>query len=373
MRSSPQSRASRWPLFPAIVVSVALAGCGTLVHTPPTITELAALSSSSESSKPAEPYEITAGPDGNLWFTEIGTRKIGQITPQGVVTEFSDGITGTGDLGGIAQGPDGNLWFTELDGNRIGRITPQGVVTEFSQGIAAGATPFDITAGPDGNLWFTERDGGKIGRITPQGAVTEFSEGISEKQALWGITKGPNGNIWFAEDTFLGEITPQGVITEHPVPASDKSDDSDAGDRDSRASDPSAKADPFSIVSGPDGNIWFANDSTDGVGRMTPRGDVKIFCTSKGFTLITPGPDGNIWGTDADHPGLIRVQPSGHCTTFTRGISTAAEGTDHIDLPAGRSADFDDRGSYPYGIAAGPDGNIWFTELRGNRIGHINP
>ena len=56
---------------------------------------------------------------------------------------------------GIAAGPDGNLWFTEYDGDRIGRITPAGVVTEFSAGITRTATDRDH-GGPDGNLWFTE-------------------------------------------------------------------------------------------------------------------------------------------------------------------------------------------------------------------------
>lgn len=30
-------------------------------------------------------------------------------------------------------------------------------------------------------------------------------------------------------------------------------------------------------------------------------------------------------------------------------------------------------GAYPYGITAGPDGNLWFTEEQGNRIGKITP
>ena len=33
---------------------------------------------------------------------------------------------------GIAAGSDGNLWFTEYTSNKIGRITPAGVITEFS-------------------------------------------------------------------------------------------------------------------------------------------------------------------------------------------------------------------------------------------------
>src|SRR3954469_8907745 len=30
-------------------------------------------------------------------------------------------------------------------------------------------------------------------------------------------------------------------------------------------------------------------------------------------------------------------------------------------------------GATPYGIAAGPDGNLWFTEFNGNRVARITP
>jgi len=62
----------------------------------------------------ARPYQITAGPDGNLWYTGFRDR-IGRMTPLGVVTEFSEGISGGPYLGGITAGPDGNLWFTEYE------------------------------------------------------------------------------------------------------------------------------------------------------------------------------------------------------------------------------------------------------------------
>jgi hypothetical protein len=113
----------------------------------------------------AQPVGIAKGPDGNLWFTEQISNRIGRITPLGVVTEYSSGITTGTLLIGITAGPDGNLWFTEYLGNRIGRITPQGVVTEFSTGITSGADPLFITVGPDGNLWFTEQLGNRIGRL----------------------------------------------------------------------------------------------------------------------------------------------------------------------------------------------------------------
>ncbi|MFZ9669733.1 MAG: virginiamycin B lyase family protein, partial [Solirubrobacterales bacterium] len=105
------------------------------------------------------------GPDGNMWFTELSGNRIGKITPAGVITEYSAGITAGAAPYGIAAGPDGNMWFTERNGNRIGKITPAGVVTEYSAGITAGANPFGIAAGPDGNMWFTQFTGNRIGKV----------------------------------------------------------------------------------------------------------------------------------------------------------------------------------------------------------------
>src|SRR5438445_4888517 len=71
------------------------------------------------------PGDITAGPDGNMWFTESVGNNIGRINPTGVVTEFPV-PTPSSYPAGIARGPDGNLWFTENDANQIGRLTPAG-------------------------------------------------------------------------------------------------------------------------------------------------------------------------------------------------------------------------------------------------------
>ena len=108
------------------------------------------------------PFGITAGPDGNLWFTEFNGNKIGRITTAGVVTEFAVPTADSGPVG-ITAGPDGNLWFTE-ERNNIGRITTAGAITEFAV-PTANSEPFGITAGPDGNLWFTEEGGNNIGQL----------------------------------------------------------------------------------------------------------------------------------------------------------------------------------------------------------------
>src|SRR5260370_27258868 len=57
----------------------------------------------------ANPGWITAGPDGNLWFTDAGTNAIGTINPAThAITEFPI-PTRSANPRGITAGPDGNL------------------------------------------------------------------------------------------------------------------------------------------------------------------------------------------------------------------------------------------------------------------------
>jgi streptogramin lyase len=141
-------------------------------------------------------YDIVAGPDGNMWFTEYGGNSIARITPAGVIREFPV-PTANSAPSGIAVGPDGNLWFTEFNGNSIGQITPAGVVREFAV-PTPGSQPAFIAAGPDGNLWFTEYHGNQIGRITTAGAIVEIAIPTASSAPV-GITAGPDGNVWFTE------------------------------------------------------------------------------------------------------------------------------------------------------------------------------
>src|SRR5258708_39777491 len=71
------------------------------------------------------PFSITAGADGNIWFTETGGNKIGRISLAGAITEFS----APGAPGGITAGPDGALWFTAVGGHKSGRMPAAGVST----------------------------------------------------------------------------------------------------------------------------------------------------------------------------------------------------------------------------------------------------
>jgi streptogramin lyase len=239
-------------------------------------------------------FQVALGPDGAVWFTQEFAAKIGRITPNGQITQFDvpfhHGQGPYAALGpgptDITAGPDGNLWFTEQFAGNIVKMTPQGVFTEYPIPTPL-VIPTMITAGPDGNLWFIEARfgagpdvGNRIGRITPDGVITEFP--IPTPDAYAGdITVGPDGNIWFTElrGDKIGRITPEGVITEFSLPPG---------------------RGPEGIATGPDGDLWFTERFVNKLGRMTPEGVLlgQIPVPHAGPAFITAGPDNRMYFTE---------------------------------------------------------------------------
>jgi streptogramin lyase len=178
---------------------------------------------------------ITVGPDGNAWFPYTYVNGdgsplnggmnsfLGRFTPAGQFTSFAvptvDAfrrfVFATSGHSAITAGPDGNLWFTENSPGKVGKITTAGILTEYPL-ASTFAAPSIITQGADGNLWFTETAAGKIGRITPAGAIAEFTtpRGPVYNAAPFGITAGSDGNLWYTDySSGLGSVTPTGVVT----------------------------------------------------------------------------------------------------------------------------------------------------------------
>jgi len=164
--------------------------------------------------------------------------------------------------------------------------------------------------------------------------ISEFGAGLSLGVGLHGITSGPDGNIWFTEETLggVGRITPAAVITEFSAGF--------------------PMGGPRGIVSGPDGNLWVAMAGGDGaIAKVTKAGEVTEFpVTSPGDpNEIAVGPDNNLWYTDPAANLIGRITTGGSITEFP--VTTDASG--------------------PTGIAKGPDGALWFTEADAGQIGRI--
>lgn len=279
---------------------------------------------------PAEsrPHGIVTGPDGNLWFTEGNSNKIGKLTTKGTLTEYSLG--GKIDPTSITAGPDGNLWF----------VTPFRILKMSTAGKVVGETitsanPGEIAAGPDGNMWFTEPSANKIGKkITAgEGGISEYSVPTGSQPE--GIAPGPDGNVWFTDyhSNKIGKITPSGTVTEYSLPAS---------------------SGPWGIAPGADGNMWFTDLQSKMVGKITTTGTVTEYALPAGTEVggsIVAGSDGNQWfftGSGPGKSGVARITRSGTVTQYA--------------LPKETSPD---------GLAAGPDGNLWFTGNFSEKIGTV--
>ena len=285
----------------------------------------------------SDPAGITAGPDGNLWFTETRANRIGRITPEGVIAEFATPTIPSGPVG-ITSGPDGALWFAEEAGNSIGRITTNGSITEFPMPTpTTRGGPTWIVVGPDGNLWFTEQLKDKIGRITLAGIVTEFD--LPLNTGPQGITSGPDGNLWFVGyNGSIGRITTSGTLSWFAVPT--------------------LGAYPFDITSGPDGALWFTEPGTDKVGRITTQGVVTEFHVSRPPNAsssvpagITAGPGNRLWFGESFGNSIGSMTTTGAVT--------------HYPLPPALQV------GGGYGITVGPDGNLWFTDSYYDLIGRL--
>jgi virginiamycin B lyase len=159
-------------------------------------------------------------------------------------------------------------------------------------------------------------------------------------------------------------------------------------------------AHPREITTGPDGNLWFTNASTDSIYRITTSGVITKFSLSSipGPLSITAGPDGAMWFTITPPNGATagaigRITTSGVITEYPLSgtlapayITTGSDGalwfTENIGNGSGQCGGGEigritTSGvitQYPYptacpelaGIAAGPDGALWVAESAAN-------
>lgn len=272
---------------------------------------------------------IVAASDGGEWaYSSSG--QIEHIGADGSRTYFA--ATGTGEIGGIAAGPGGSVWFSHL--NTIGRIAADGTMSGTQLQLDANDLIDAIAADGSGGLWFIGHTSGLtnagayIGHYTIEGNVERFAvpdpaDFYAPEQAL---TVGPDGNVWFTStDGFawatkkVDRLTPDGTITEFSVSFG-------------------ASGGNAAITAGPGGDLWFALGDK-AVGRITTDGQIASFPLSSIPAGVTDAADNTIWFTLPDEGKVGRIVADGTVTLFS-------------DAGAG---------IHPQAIAAGQDGNLWFT------------
>jgi virginiamycin B lyase len=235
------------------------------------------------------PWSIASGSDGNLYVAE--ETSFDQLTPAGVFTQHAivaSQFSPARYLPALISGADHNLWAADGSRDAIARFTPDGTETDFAIPVV-NAQPAAITVGSDGALWFAQSNLDEIGRITTDGTITEYpillSKGAQGGTSA-GITSDQDGALWYTDGLThaVGRMTTAGTGAEFPL---------------SYFAHPAGAA----IVQGPDGAIY-VSDGTSQLVRISANGTFQawvipsIYSRRSGFTKFAIGPDGNIWYAD---------------------------------------------------------------------------
>jgi virginiamycin B lyase len=270
-------------------------------------------------------FRLTLGVLVALLATLVATGSAQAFPPVVETTKFS--LDRGVHAFSIAFDANGEVWFVGEHFERntvVGRVGGDGTVTEYPiEQTARASFRGSITRGPDDAMWFTQPEADAIGRITASGEVSQFElpRGTYPMQ----IVTGPDGNLWFTQPRGgrIGRMTPSGELTQFQL---------------------ARRSTPQGIAVGPDGNIWFALTRADKIGRVTPSGDLRLYRlpkTSRPRNIVA-GP-GGLWFTEG-YGGTKGTSRIGRITT------------------EGRIKQFRVPARYGTGaIAAGADGNIWFT------------
>jgi virginiamycin B lyase len=324
--------------------------CNTSIHTcycatEPCIREF----SIGDGSAAVGPLELAVGPDQAMWFTGGSSHSINRITLDGQYSRVVD-IPGGGQPEKILTGPDGHIWFTDaahytvsrLDGD-LGQLSL--TVTEFALPASEpNSAPFGMAVGPDGNLWYASAAystfTGFMGVLQTDGTFLPHhpvpcGTGASCRQPYWVIAT--SSSIFFT-------VNPGAQIAQMSLDGTYNGVSVGAG------------SNLQGLIADAQGAIWFAEASTNKIGRLDPATDqvveyrVPTMMTSPVDLAVAP--DGDVWFTESFTNRLGRVRVAqGEVTEYAVPTSSALLG----------------------GLLMGPDGTLWFTEYNTDKIGVFRP
>jgi sugar lactone lactonase YvrE len=354
-------------------------------------------------------------------YVATGDNRLRKISPDGVIHT----IAGTGQAshsgdGGpaltaaldrpsaLAIDPGGSLYIAE-GSFRVRRISRKGVITTVAGNGAYGFSGEDVIAtsaalgvisslavGPDGNLYIGERSQDQMGapftrvrRLSAEGKLTTAVAGRGvgftrsgvlavEAQAGWitGLAFGPAGDLYFIDhyNQQISRMDTSGVV--QPVAGRERF----AGDGFSAYHAMLNAA--TGIATDAKGNIYVGGvwnrrirniDTTLAVSTFAGNGIFGDYgdgfpaeAASLGWTnQMVALHDGGLLFADYGNNRVRRVDAAGILTTIAGNGEAGNAGDGGPALLA--------QLNHPFGVAVGPSGNVYVSEVTGNRIRKITP
>lgn len=206
------------------------------------------------------PYDIAVGPDGIVYFVDLGNEVIRSIDKQGIIrTVAGTGRAGNGepfigdggpataaplfDVTSLAVAPTGEIYFTETAKNSIRMVDRQGIIHTIcgqgmrapgyngDGGLAMRATlynPMGIAVDKNGNIFVADLSNHVIRRINSAGIVSTIAGNgqlgysgdggpatAARLNRPFGIAIDDAGNLFISEEEnhVIRKITTAGVIS----------------------------------------------------------------------------------------------------------------------------------------------------------------
>jgi len=152
---------------------------------------------------------------------------------------------------------------------------------------------------------------------------------------------------------------------------------------------------PHDVAPAPDGGVWYTAQRTGELGYLDPKtGATRMVRLGSGSAPhgVIVGPDGAPWVTDSGLNAIVRVDPASNEVKVFKlpgpnvNLNTAAFDRSGILWFTGQSGYYgrvdpkigevkvfpSPRGAGPYGIAATPDGAIFYASLAGSHIASVD-
>lgn len=329
------------------------------------------------------PFMLLPGPPRLTITSTAGGLTLAWTDPYALVQHKIPG--NNSEPWGIATGPDGDVWFVEQGTNRLGMYDPVNGSFRQYQIPTSGSTPSSVAVDSAGNVWFTELTANNLGEL-PFGAsaITEISvphssatvAGFSQKLDCGPgpVLTDPRGSIWvgclFSDQ--VDEYFPgNGTFARFDLPVFNSA--------------------PAGLALDGKGNLWFTaadaqmlgkmvisqlrNGTQDGISESPPINSTYVYSFDLATTFLgntskvkssLPTPSGiaidgtgKLWITEHVDTSFDSYNPA--TSSIVKYWTSQTFGAYGYDV------------SFPNGIAVDSGNNIWIGEHYGNKILHFDP
>ncbi len=341
------------------------------------------------------PYGLAIDVVDNLYIADYRNSKIRKITPAGIVSTLSGGVSYPTSL---AMRPDGSLVVTGFStavcavsqsanvSVIAGSTSTEGSINGLGGNARFGSSLRGVAVDATGNIYVADAANRLIRKIDATYTVTtvagiDGTRGTADGAAATATLHSPSamafdgaGNLIFSDSyaNTIRKLTPGGVVSTVAGVANTM------GYQDGAAGTATFRA-PSSLVFTVDGTLIVADMGNDCIRKISPTWQTSTFAgkanygssvgTATGAKFyepdgITVDRKGNIFVSDRSNNTIRRITPAGIVTTLAgqAGASGSADGF-------GAAARF----NYPRGLTTNAAGDIFVADMYNHTIRKISP